>query len=410
MRDASGKPVLKQWKFVTSSARVAESLSTAVCSHGRDFQHGEISGNATKPTETYSVKLCRMLLSSLFGPSPAPGLACQPCANAKKGAKDQHREHEVCYGGFGVSPFMCAHTHFGLHPVAPDEGGSDEASAHPSLNRRTRRSARMAVTKLLDRVEMRADPLARAAVKAEGKALVGVGTWDESSVCEKDDLIKWARQNKVTIHLGELMTICSVKFWECHPSKHKYKGRVCFRGDNARDQDGVLAVYQEMSSSPTAVHSANSNLAYGCLPGHRSKQADAVRAYVQALLKSLFETWVRVPKELWPEEWHKLGYQKPMCRLIKALYGHPEAGGHWEKHLTEAVSAAGGVPVQNHPSSFWFEADRCLLTVYVDDLLLSGPSRGIERIFDALRHGKHPISLDDPEPLGRFLGRSHVEV
>eukprot|EP00973_Karenia_brevis_P014649 1998479-Karenia_brevis.AAC.1 len=63
-----------------------------------------------------------------------------------------------------------------------------------------------------------------------------------------------------------------------------------------------------------------------------------------------------------------------MCRLVKALYGHPESGGHWEKHLTKALLKCGGVPVQNHPSSFWFAQKRILLTVYVDDLLMSGPS------------------------------------
>ena len=63
-----------------------------------------------------------------------------------------------------------------------------------------------------------------------------------------------------------------------------------------------------------------------------------------------------------------------MCVLNRALYGHPEAGGHWEEHLTQALKDLGGVPVPNHPSSFWFEKDRLMLTVYVDDLLLSGPA------------------------------------
>ena len=72
--------------------------------------------------------------------------------------------------------------------------------------------------------------------------------------------------------------------------------------------------------------------------------------------------------------------------------------------------ASGGVAIPEHPSSFWFEAERALLTVYVDDLLLSGPREGLPKIWAKLRGGKHPISLEDPEPLDRFLGRAHLLV
>ena len=49
-----------------------------------------------------------------------------------------------------------------------------------------------------------------------------------------------------------------------------------------------------------------------------------------------------------------------------------------------------------------------LLTVYVDDLLLAGPIGGHKAIWEALR--AHPINIDPPAPLSRFLGRSHVKL
>ena len=201
------------------------------------------------------------------------------------------------------------------------------------------------------------------------------------------------------------MSICSIKFWECDPRKHKYKGRICFRGDSVKDQDGAAAVFQELTASPTTVQSANSNIAYGCLEGNETQQADAVRAYVQALLKSKHATWVRIPKELWPEEWHKRGLRRPMCLLKKALYGHPESGAHWERHLHEAVVACGGKAIESHPSSYWFEKLKLLLTVYVDDLMLSGP-KGNHKVFWAELSKR--VDLDEPEALNRFLGRTHV--
>ena len=94
-----------------------------------------------------------------------------------------------------------------------------------------------------------------------------------------------------------------------------------------------------------------------------------------------------------------------MCRLVKALYGHPESGGHWERHLTQAIRECGGEAVEEHPSSFYFPAEKMLLTIYVDDLLLSGPDKNHSVIWKRLS-GK--VRLDPPEELDRFLGRGHA--
>ena len=226
---------------------------------------------------------------------------------------------------------------------------------------------------------------------------------------EKSILQAEARAEGRKIHCGELMSICSIKHWET-PSLSKYKGRIVFRGDIVKDEYNAAAVFQELSASPTTIHSANSAIAYGCIPGHKVTQADAIRAYVQSSLKSKAETWVAIPRELWPEEWHKMNFKKPMCRLHKALYGHPESGGHWERHLEEAIKGLGGEPVENHPSSYWLSHSQLLLTVYVDDLLLSGPAANHDAFWWQLRNGKNPIKIEDPEPLGRFLGREHPAV
>ena len=91
--------------------------------------------------------------------------------------------------------------------------------------------------------------------------------------------------------IGDLLVIGSIKFCERDKSFWKYKGRICYRGDAAKDQNGAYAIYQELDASPTSIHSANSNLAYGMLPRNSTTQADAVRAYVQSTLKSKHDTW-----------------------------------------------------------------------------------------------------------------------
>jgi len=125
-------------------------------------------------------------------------------------------------------------------------------------------------------------------------------------------------------------------------------------------------------------------------------------------LRLRYDTYVVIPYELWPEHWKKKGYKRPCCKLNKALYGHPEAGGHWEKHLDSAVRQCGGKAVPNHPSSYWIESDRLLLTVYVDDLLLSGPAEAHAAFWKRLR--EKGIKLEDPEKLDRFLGRTHAPL
>ena len=142
------------------------------------------------------------------------------------------------------------------------------------------------------------------------------------------------------------------------------------------------------------------------LPGNKTTQADAIRAYCRALLQSKHPTWVTIPPLL-----RRRDMKEPRlcCRLLKALYGHPESGAHWEKHLTEAIIKCGGVPILNHPSSFWIKSLKFMLTVYVDDLLCSAPVESHapfwKKLTDKLIGG---INIDDPEPLDRFLGRKHV--
>ena len=61
-------------------------------------------------------------------------------------------------------------------------------------------------------------------------------------------------------------------------------------------------------------------------------------------LKGEVKTWVRLPRERWPKEW--AGMSDPVCPLEMALYGHPEAGGHWEAHLESKIIPEGFVRVE----------------------------------------------------------------
>ena len=96
-----------------------------------------------------------------------------------------------------------------------------------------------------------------------------------------------------------------------------------------------------------------------------------------------------------------------MCLLERALYGHPESGAHWEQHLTKIIKEMDGVAISDHPSCFWFPKTKLMCTVYVDDLLLSGPASEHERFWKELSKA---VNIEDSAPLERFLGRSHNVV
>ena len=370
-RDTPESVLGKQWRFVTSCERLASTLGRFVCKC--KAAHQRIEGKATKLTESYPRPLCRTYLGSLFAvhlPSFAPALQCL----VKSKDDDAEARH--------VHSFSCtAVTMPGYAPCM--------------------------VTKLLSRQEMVSDQGAIDAVRSEADGLLKLKTWDPSTVVEREVLVSKAKADRQEIHIGDLMSICSIKFFECPREQWKYKGRICFRGDSVKDATGAAAVFQELTASPTSIQSANANIAFGLLPGHRSETSDAPKAYCQSLLKARAPTWVCIPRELWSPAW-KGKYRRPCCRLLKALYGHPESGAHWEDHLNKAIEAIGGTGVYGHPSSFWFSKSSMLLTVYVDDLLLSGPETGHAAVWEGLR--KQGIDLDPPEQLDRFLGRTHTRM
>ena len=102
-------------------------------------------------------------------------------------------------------------------------------------------------------------------------------------------------------------------------------------------------------------------------------QADAKQAYVQAYLDTKVKTWVRLPPEYWPEDWHGK-YKDPVVPLVKALYGHPDAGGMWERHAHERITRLGYQPIDQWNSCYFDPQRQLFLSVYVDDFKLAGPS------------------------------------
>ena len=427
VKDKDDNPILKPWRIVTTCKDTAVAFSDKRCKHPPGFKHSVAEGSKTAGTAFYPPEMCHIILNSLYPDLICKNVPAMPCKTVERSAVVDAPTHIL---GLSAVPNAPAHaaspssTHREHDFRFPEylSAAKDEPIAilleEDDVKRLSADSVApllehipALVTRLLSRAEMMSSEKALEAVRAEAAGLEEEHTWNLSTVIEKAELVAKALKSGEKIHLGELMSICSEKFAELAPELRKLKGRIVYRGDITKDQDGNLAVFQELSASPTSIQSANSCLAYGLLKGHKTTQADAVRAYIQSLLGSKCKTWVALPRELWPQSWKEQKFQKPMVLLVKSLYGHPESGAHWERHLEKAVKLCGGKPIPGHPSGFWFLKQRCMMSVYVDDLLLSGPAEHHDEIWQMLRDPKvGDIRLDDPTPLERFLGRHHDVV
>ena len=135
-------------------------------------------------------------------------------------------------------------------------------------------------------------------------------------------------------------------------------------------------------------------------------QADAQQAYTQSELGG-HETWIFLPKDQWPSEWHTAGYKNPVCKLRLALYGHPLAGAFWERHCTKQLKSVGFTPIPNWENCFVHSELKTVLLVYVDDFKIAGKEKSMNECWKRI---KSAINLDEPSSLGKFLGCGHSTI
>ena len=361
--EIDGKRPLKPWTIKTTSKRLAQNLSSRRCSHPKGHVHDHVEGSLTVKTGAYNIKMATCILASLF---PSVVFSAIP--------------------GMPVAPFV-------PHPHVENDPAFDSS---PSV-------VWALIHKLLTREEMKNDPLAIQAIKDEGLGIRARGVWDDSTVMEKDERLKLARNKGELIHVASVMAIASIKFWES-PQKRKHKARVVFRGDAVKDSYGAAARFGELYSTPTNLQSINTAIYYGLLQGHRLRAADCTKAYLQAMLLTEEDTYVVLPYELWLDSW-KGKYRSPTVKLNKALYGHPLASVFWDLHLRQVLLGDLGLEaVDGHPSVFMCPRTKLLVVVYVDDILVAGPEKDQDVFWKRL---KCKLELDEVEDLSQFIGRYH---
>ena len=178
------------------------------------------------------------------------------------------------------------------------------------------------------------------------------------------------------------------------------------------NQNWEAALFQDLGSAPATMEASKIADMWSCVPGHSMEQADAVQAYIQAELSGT-PTWISLPEEAWTyappavKSWYEKNkdkYRRPVFRLLRALYGHPDSGTFWEQHCDKSLRAVGFEPILNWPSCYVHPDLDLLLIVYVDDFKLSGCAKNLKRGWELIR--KH-LEVEEEQPANLFLGCTH---
>ena len=372
--EADGQPAKKPWRFLTSSMRLAQNLAALKCTHDK---HTPLQGKWTRMSAFYPRPLCQLMMSSMFPHVVDRHVFSMPCV-----ARSHQPHRQKLVKGYPSIPLDILMAETGCHEIHT-----------PAF-----------VHKLLDRSEWKGHPAALKAVENEKQGLLANGTWDESKIRPKSEILAEARVSDKKIHIGSLMSIVSIKGYEKPCDQWVVKARIVFRGDCVRDQENNAAVFDELSSSaPTTLSGLNVVITYGLLQNHKVSTSDAVKAYVQSTLSSSQQTYVQLPYELIPP--HAREMKQPCAPLVKSLYGHPLASASWQLHLARILSGdLQGTEIEHLPSCYWFPGLKLALSVYVDDFTLSGPAESHEKFWGILRE---KVQLEDPLPLDKVLGRGH---
>ena len=259
------------------------------------------------------------------------------------------------------------------------------------------------VSRPVGRSEVENNPKAKASLIKEWTGHRESGVYGFKVVKEYDNVVKEAKDKGVEVHMARVHGICVEKNYQLKEEdpRRKYKGRGVLLGNKVKNQNWESAFFQDLGNSPASFEASRWADFYGCLPGHDVQLADAIQAYIQAKLTGP-ECWVELPPEAWPSDVNIKGLRRPVVRLVKALYGHPDAGTMWEQHCDTSCRSVGFKPVgEEWPSVYFHQELKLLLVVYVDDLKMAGPKQNLKRGWEMLRS---KLNIEPETDLGLYLG------
>ena len=128
--------------------------------------------------------------------------------------------------------------------------------------------------------------------------------------------------------------------------------------------------------------------------------------YEDNIEKNEVKTYVQIPEWQWNDamrDAHKRTGRRPVCELLRSLYGHPNAGLFWERKYRSILRRAGFREMIGWECMFYHSTYQVIISVYVDDFKMAGTRKGVQQAWNSIR-GPDKLILDDPTPFGAYLG------
>ena len=208
-------------------------------------------------------------------------------------------------------------------------------------------------------------PAAKAAVDKEWEKLEKISAWNLMKVRSKKE------------------DICHLKNAELETKHQKYRGRVVLRGDIAKDDSGSYAVFVEQGSSA-------SQMTHGChiqIARVRRTSSGRGTAFSQVKMENAPQLlkipksecpdiWIRLPRHNWPKSCSNM--EDPVVPLERNLYGHLLAGLLCDRQCEKIILKYGREKVSIWECLFVHREKGLFLSVYVDDIKLTGKKQNID--------------------------------
>ena len=134
----------------------------------------------------------------------------------------------------------------------------------------------------------------------EWKNLEAKQTWDWDSLAEWDDVSRAANEGEYEVHFGYLFGIMVEKgseFPDGDPRKY-YKYRVVFQGNQVKDQNWDVALFNELASTTPTLEASRAADLYSCMEGNSVQVRDVEQAYLQPDMEGP-PVYISLPEELW---------------------------------------------------------------------------------------------------------------
>ena len=220
----------------------------------------------------------------------------------------------------------------------------------------------------------------------------------EAMESEINDLEKhgtWIEVDKTSMPEGEnlLPTTWAYKVKRYPDGRlRKFKSRFVARGD--RQIEGVD--YEDKYAPVVAWSTVRLVMTLSIHLGWETRQIDFGNAFVQADLNE--DVYLNLPPGFTGEHGDR---QNRVLKLKKSLYGLVQAPKTWYDHLSEALNRLGYQSSQN--DSCMFMGNELILLVYVDDILVFGPSDTlIDKALEDLKIEK--MEFTEESDVYAFLG------